>query len=43
MYFMICNDFKYDVNKGLTNPTNNKIENKIKLPKYLLQLMNPFI
>ena len=41
---LLCTDiYKYDVNKGLENPYNKKIEKNFKLPKYLVQLMNPFI
>uniref|UniRef100_A0A6C0CY97 Uncharacterized protein n=1 Tax=viral metagenome TaxID=1070528 RepID=A0A6C0CY97_9ZZZZ len=42
--FKLCKDVElYNVNKGLENPYNKKIEKKINLPKYLVQLMYPFI
>ena len=43
-YFKLCKDVElYDVLKGLENPLNKEINKNIKLPKYLVQLMNPFI
>jgi|TARA_A100001037_G_C15131825_1_gene629073 hypothetical protein len=42
LFFKICKDVEvYNVIKGLENPQNLKIEKNIKMPKYLLQLMNP--